>query len=1024
MKKNNTAFGWTFVYVLIAVPTFAQPDLIHPKNLEILGCSAPNDSIFFVDGSQPGNVFYPGEEIVLTVKVAPNVEGTHTVAVREITMRKNVYHTGHSSGGSTVFGGIPAIEVAEKTETFEVDLSAMQEIRLPKDFAQRFGTYLVTVVKKDAKPVFLCTFVRAHDTGDKGSVDSPVFGEGQFITHDKQDLDLLRKRMLTLRRLGIRGARIEFGWQGRGPNDHIWDRYDKIMSVAEECGLKFLVTISGHPYWTMPFDEPTPSTFDQKPDHSCMPKYYDDFEGWIEEFCRRYWKDGNGALWAIEHWNEPWEGISISGWESDMIHYRELMKRIASGARKVDPRIKTAAACSSMNTEDKFFTGDDRAEWAELIDLFTDHYVLPRNTYGPMAAKFWGKENTDTETWIAATEMLLPQVMCQFMGSGQDRVTPWHPAMTYFKLPKGEMNFQLPNPVALSSNTFNAFCNGKPFKKLLFLEHLPWAFQFGSDDDAVVVLLGRLHPLTYDATAPRDTLLWQWNLKEGGTMTIDNADGALEFYDIAGNREFVDEKAVRLAVDYLAHFILAPKGGATLIAERLKATKFADVVPVEIIVRHFTMPVENGASFNLELHNLLPERVSGKLTVTPPQDFRIEYERNIELTAGETQAIPIRLMDAVANPSNAYNFEFRFESEQGVAEWKEAVHVLVARKSKKTIDGNLDDWKDDSGVLVFSSKQQTGMTEQMWMPFLEYKERNPDTSFGEMKLAWDDQFLYIGARLNSQSWEGGKLRLENWDEEQYFRSAADDAICERLRDYEKFLTIDRRKRDTDTTFADDPKWKEYLALLDSDPDLKAAVDTNAARVYLAARKKNPAATFADATHVYKTIPYDAQFWRGDTLQLAFDAIDGYAHHNLFVDTDQVPAGFHAMPDTDFEFGIYQCIDDKPEIWRGLAPGIPRGHYYPRQPRAANDQGPVKDGQCVITRNGTETVYEAAIPWSQLEGWQPKVGRDFGLMFRFTARQGSPVVFGADKSATKSNGLTLHPYFETTPNCGLRWMFVN
>ena len=129
-----------------------------------------------------------------------------------------------------------------------------------------------------------------------------------------------------------------------------------------------------------------------------------------------------------------------------------------------------------------------------------------------------------------------------------------------------------------------------------------------------------------------------------------------------------------------------------------------------------------------------------------------------------------------------------------------------------------------------------------------------------------------------------------------------------------------------------------------------------------------------------------------------------------------------MPDTDFEFGIYHCTDGKPEIWRGLAPGVPRGHYLPRQPRAANDQGPITEGQCVITRNGTETVYEAAIPWSKLEGWQPKVGEDFGFMFRFTSRQGSPVVFGTNKSATKSNGLSLHPYYETTPNCGARWTF--
>ena len=1014
-------------FTLLSI-ALGQPDVIHPRNLEKLGFEAPNNQVAFVRGSQPGNVYYPDDKITLKVEVAPEVSGIANISVREITMRENRYYSGDSSAGSTVFGGIPAIEVAEKVESFEQAFEKSSEkrivnITLPDAFAARYGTYAVSIAMENEKPSFLCTFVRAHDTQGLTDINSPVFGEGQFITHDKQDIDLLRERMLTLRRLGIGGTRIEFGWAGTGPGQNTWDRYDRIMTLAEECGLKFLVTVSGHPTWTMPFGEPTPSASPWKPDHSCLPEYYDDFENWVEEFCRRYWKDGHGALWAIEHWNEPWDGVSISGWESDTLHYRELMKRIASGARKVDPRIKTAAACSSMNTEDKFFSGDDREEMAALIDLFTDHYVLPRNTYGPMVAKFWGKENTDTETWIAATEMLLPQVMCQFLASGQDRVTPWHPAMTYFSVDRKPMQFVMPNPVALSSNVFNAFCSGKPFKKLLFLDHLPWAFQFGEGNDAVIILLGRIHPLTYDATAPRDMLWWQWNLQEGGTMTLDNSDGTLEFYDIVGNREFEGSGTITLPVDYLAHYIKAPKGGSEKIAERLKTAKFHDVRPAEFIVRHFAAPVQKGAVLNLDIHNLLPAKLQGRLIVAPPQGMSLEYPERISLEPGETKRTEIRLTEAIVDSSNSYPFEFRFEAEQGVATWHETVHVLSAKKDTKTIDGNLSDWDEAPGVVVFAGKTEKGMTEKMWMPFLQYKQENPDESFGETKLAWDDEYLYIAARVNSKSPEMGKQRLENWDEDQYFRSAADDATCEKLREYEKYLAIEPWNRDKDETFKDDPKWQEFLDFLETDPEIKAAADTNAARVYLAAKRRNPDITFGDATHVYKKVPWNEHFWRGNTLQLAFDGISGFEHHNIFIDTDRVPAGFHAMPDTDFEFGVYQCLDGAPEIWRGLAPGIPRTHRFPHQPRSSNDQGPVKDGKAVIIRVDTETVYEVAIPWSKLGNWKPEVGKDFGFMFRFTAEEGPSVIFGGDKSASKSNGLTLHPYYQTTPDCGVRWTFV-
>ena len=41
-----------------------------------------------------------------------------------------------------------------------------------------------------------------------------------------------------------------------------------------------------------------------------------------------------GPVNAIELWNEPWEGISISGWGADMPRYRELYTRMAQGVEE------------------------------------------------------------------------------------------------------------------------------------------------------------------------------------------------------------------------------------------------------------------------------------------------------------------------------------------------------------------------------------------------------------------------------------------------------------------------------------------------------------------------------------------------------------------------------------------------------------------------------------------------------------------------------------------------------------------
>ncbi|NQT52482.1 hypothetical protein HQ576_10545, partial [bacterium] len=706
-----------------------------------------------------------------------------------------------------------------------------------------------------------------------------------------------------------------------------------------------------------------------------MPRHYDAFGKWIYAFCTRYWKGGEGALWAIEHWNEPWEGISISGWESDSNHYRELMRRIAVNARAVDPRIKTSAACSIMNTEDKFLSGENRDELAKLVDVFTDHYVPPRTSYGPMVAKYWGKESTDTETWIAATEVLLPQIVCQFLACGQDRMTPWHPAMTYYPVPGSPMKHHLPNPVALASNVFNVFITGRKFQRLLFHEHLPWAFQFGTGRDAVVIFFGKLY--APHGGSPKDVLWWQLQGHDGGTITVDNADGALEFYDIAGNREFEGTKQVTLPMDYLSHYVRSPKGGAKLIAERLRVARLEGVRPVEIIARDFTAPVDaKGAALHVSVHNLLNRAITGDLTVTPPAGIALaEPKKRLALRAGQTLDVTLPIARATLSPANAYLFKFAFTSNAGTAQWAENLSVVVARKGAKTIDGDLADWSDDLGVLVDAKLQKVDATEQAWMPFLKARDTQADGSFAEVKLAWDDRFLYVAARVNDPSDYEGHQRLATWDEDQYFRSARDDAICETLRPFEKFVRADLRSKDVAARMQADPQWAAYQKFLADHPDAMAAVKTNAARCYFEAKARDPKATYANATHVYKRVPWNESPWAGDTLQLGFDVLPDY-YYNMKPDTDRVPHGFHAMPDTDYEYAAYTCTDGKSELWRVLAPGAPRTHYYPRQPRPKFGQGPVSGAQHVVRRQGKVTVYELAIPWTELKRWTPKAGQTF------------------------------------------------
>ncbi len=1004
----------------------AAADFLAAENLEALGCAAPDTRIQLVGASAPGNIYFPGESVDVAVQLVVGEEPPRTLVltVTEITARRSGFVDGSSGAGRM---WVPRIENcgvrarAELAVALEGGAGSTNRVELKGlPVPERLGTYALSLAPEGAPPQFLCTLVRTLQPRAGFFVDAPVFGEGQFLTHNVSTPETTRQRALALARLGVKGVRMELAWNEPTPGRHDWQAYDELMKALEAAEIQALVTISGHPAWSMPFGEPTPGVTAENPDTSCEPAHYAAFGRFVFAFCARYWRGGQGALWGIEHWNEPWEGLSNSGWGSDARHYRELMRQIADNARRVDPRIRTAGACSIMNTELKFLTGDHPEENLRLVDVFTDHYVPPRSCYGPMVARYWGKESTDTETWIAANETLLAQVMVQFLACGQKRVAPWHPGMLSFQVPGAAERFPMPTPVASATAAFQRFVSGRPFERMLFLRHLPWAFQFGRGEDAVVVLCGRLIPL--GGGDIRDLPWWQAELSSGGAIVVDNRDGALEFYDLAGNREFVEEAEVTLAADAQAHYLRAPKGGAGLIEKRLLSARLAGLRPVAIVARDFVYPPDApGARLRVSLHNLLNRELAGALTIQTPDSVELaDAARKVALGPGELRDLEFAVSGSTPSAANAYAFNFHFESEAGAADWSEVLHDLVVRRRTVEVDGQLDDWNGVPAVLAYPDDSEPGSAESMWRPFLEACAGGSTNRLAELRLAWDAQSLYVAARVNDPTPSPGHLRLEQWDQDQYFRSAADDAVCEQLRPFEGLiLRLDRNP--ADTNLLNHMDWPRFRQLLSTNAEALAAVESRAAAVYLRARKERRGVSFGRANHVYRRLPTDDRPYAGDTLQLGFDVLPGVTHHRMSSDADRVVDGFHAMPDTDYEYAVYLCRDGRPEVWRYLAPGVPRSHPAPRQLWAKWDQGPVKQARCVILRAGTILTYELAIPWTELKEWKPEPGRRFGFLFRLNDSAGPPITFGAKKSATKSNSLSLHPYHEGKPSCGVEWV---
>ncbi|MBE2178939.1 MAG: hypothetical protein IAE97_00505 [Chthoniobacterales bacterium] len=972
--------------VVLWLPGRAAADeniMIQPDNMKELNCAMPDEQFRFAGSSAPGQLFFTGDPVDLRFvfrKGSLSGRVPFTLEIQEVGTRTPGKVSGGMAGWTDTTGKAPLFDRlgAPVTREFTVDFSRDEvpvEIK-GAPVPAHYGTYAL-ILRHGGERRFLGTVARVPRPDPNGTIDNvPIFGEGNFIKTPG--------RAAVYARMGVRGWRTEGSWNQKKDGTFDWAHYDEIFKAAKDAGCQVMSTPGATPDWTWPFaPHQTPAAvgpdWDGAPyggqaDWVCDPKYYPAYEKWMKEFVGRYGSKGLGVLWGVENYNEPWEGGGISGWARDMVQYREIQKLIARAVKAVDPGVKVLAASSIMNTEDKLFP-DGSDEFDQYVDIFTDHYVAPRGCYGPMVARAKGKHSMETETWFVGTEYQLPQGVAQFLASGQKHISPWHPRALYENLPGGNEDSIIPSPVVTATAAFNHFVTGRPFEKIVFKDHLPWVFQFGgdADKDALLVVFGQLVPI--GSSDPRDLLWAQVNAAEGGEITIDNADGLLQFFDLSGNPAHVGEKSVTLPLTIFPTYIRSAQGPQAA-AARLAAAKISGKRPVEILPRDFTtLLTRPDAMLQVGVHNCLNRPIQGRLAVKAPDGFALkEAALDVALAAGETKVLDFPVTSAQPNAENAYPFAFAFTSDAGDAGYEEVMHVAAAPKAAITVDGDLGEWKDIPGVAIFGGDEKVDTAELLRRPWLALQKEHPGMVSGRLKMAWDDEHLYLCAEVNDPTDQKNTTPMAGRDENKYFHSAASDTR---------------------------EPFKRWLA------------------------KHAPGRSFAEVPYVYADSPETPRQsdlpwlpFRRDRLQFALDVTEGW--HDMAGDADRVPYGFHAVPDTDYEYSLYACDGGTSELWRHLAPGVPRIHDMPRQPHGARTTGLVGGATHVVQRDGATYRYELAIPKSELADLKLEPGTDFGFLFKIGNGDGPSVESGTDKAVTKTNSLSLHPYWNPHVNCGVRW----
>ncbi len=236
-------------------------------------------------------------------------------------------------------------------------------------------------------------------------------------------------------------------------------------------------------------------------------------------------------------------------------------------------------------------------------------------------------------------------------------------------------------------------------------------------------------------------------------------------------------------------------------------------------------------------------------------------------------------------------------------------------------------------------------------------------------------------------------------------------------------------------------WEQQAEAKNGVAEFRAMIDDNF--LYIAIRERNadwkpvPRLSTRDDDKFFGNTPVTAHtYWSknfgtpdpgdqslpyyGNIAQIAIGLGLGSAAHNL-PEPKNMPSQVLAMPDTDYEYAVWGATDGGTEVWRNYAAGQNWvRHYAPHTvPKGAYDGVP-KGFQAVVRKDGADVIYEVALPLADMPLCKPEMlaaGKNICLSFKLP---GTNVRYGTGKSATRPNGMSKLPRWETSPSNTIRW----
>jgi len=544
-------------------------------------------SAHLIESSIPGNVLWPGEQATFTVQLVNNTD-------QAIQVKGKVDVIQYGTKGRPGDVWVPDMFKIADVESIPVEVNlpakGFTNVAVSPKIPATFGAYGLVVDLGEKGRQFFATCVRTFQA------------KGQRVQYPKFCLDVLP--LPVLKRLGVQAVRHGVSYKPTTDKDfdQWFEKEAARLKEFNDADIAVLFMVGGGAFYheNQPLGRPRPwldgndTMMDTKFDLAWLPSWDDDFQKWVKLFAGRFgWP--KGSVNAFSLWNEPWEGISISGWGADMSRYRELYARMALGveqARKEDKVDILVGGCdSTSNAQDKLF-GDGGDEFLKWFDFCSIHYqgMAPHSTIKAWVdrkspngrVKIW-----DTESWVANTDDRVAAVVAVNRSAGYDRamgiyggnIAQEQTVTVRTEDGKGRrIGAAQAWSVAAAVGASQHFIGERDFKELLFRNGLPWVILFdglpGKDgkpdpDDGTVVVVGdigeefgpenilfrtarglrevahkeelkqKLATMPANANAADraalEAAIHKFEVLSGATMTIEVAQGGFSLYDFYGN---------------------------------------------------------------------------------------------------------------------------------------------------------------------------------------------------------------------------------------------------------------------------------------------------------------------------------------------------------------------------------------------------------------------------------------------------------------------------------------------------------